>query len=185
MRILALSFLFLCTLYPSVFAQKRGLERDSLPVFIIQDPELAFIIDTFIADSQKFINNSSVTFHININLGNDQMSVSLELKEQNENSDSLILYKNSHCHQAFIQHDDILFFAYIKSSTYAYNYDKLSKMIKRLSNKHSIYFQDPPPDFYDISEWGGNPLEGLLFFSFHEYADKKWYHGMRMFEDDH
>ncbi len=177
--------LFCCILFQSVYAQDDVLERDSLPVFIIQDREFASLVDDFIVNAQNFINNFPVTFHIDINLGNDVMSVGLNLKEHIRNSDSLILYKNTHIHQAFIWHQTILFFTNITSFAYAYNYDMLTGLIKRSPRKQEVYFKDTPPDFYEISEWGGSPLEGLTFSSFHEYDGTKWYHGIRFIDDDH
>ncbi len=177
MKRFVLSFLLCCILYPSVYAQDCGLERDSLPVFVIQDRELATLVNDFIVKAQTLDNNSSTTFHMHINLRDSVVSVSLDMKAQNVNSDSLVLFKNPNWHQAFIRHQDILFFANITSSTYAYKYDVLAEWIKRLPTRQDAYFKDPPPDFYEISTWGGNPLEGLIFSSYHEYDGTKWHHG--------
>ncbi|MDR1756014.1 MAG: hypothetical protein LBR65_03515 [Culturomica sp.] len=178
MKRFLLSFLFCSILYPSVYAQEGGLEKDSLPVFVIQDRKLSSIVDEFIAQSQKFDDKSLITFYIHINLGDKVVSVNLDIKEQSVNSDSLILYKNPHYHQAFIRHQNILFFANITSSAYAYKYDVLAEWIKRLPTRQNVYFKDSPVDFYEISEWGGNPLEGLIFSSFHEFDGTKWCHGI-------
>ncbi len=184
MKRLLLSFLFCSILYPSIYAQESGLERDSLPVFVIQDRKLASIVDEFITEAQNFDNNSPTKYYIHINLGDNIVSVNLDIKEQNANSDSLILYKNPHWHQAFIWHQDILFFVNITSSAYAYKYDMLIDWIKKLPIRQVVYFRNPPLDFYEISEWGGNPLEGLIFSSLHEFDGTKWYHGIRAYEDD-
>lgn len=182
MRKIAMGLLFCCALYPSVYAQEGGLERDSLPVFVIQDREFASIMDNFIDKAQIIDCDAPTAYHIYINLFDigltDEIHFLLDRRKQNESSDSLILYKNPHYHQAFIQHRDVLFRANIHSYANSFNYHLLTKMLEVLPNKQSIYFKDPPPGFYDLNRRGGNPLEDTIFDSFHEYDGSKWSHGI-------
>ena len=188
MRRIVFGFLFCCTLCSSVLAQEVGLERDSLPVFIIQDRELASIVDNFIAESQKIECNAPTAYHIYVNLSDinltDQVHFLLDRREQNEISDSLILYKNPNYHQALIRHKNVLFRVNIHSYANSFNYPRLTGMLTVLPEKQVVYFQDPPPDFYDLNRRGGNPLEDTLLDSFHEYDGTKWYHGIRVYKDE-
>lgn len=189
MRKITLCFMLCCTLYASVYAQEGRLERDSLPVFVIQDEGLASIVDNFIVEARKLDYQSPATFHVYITLYNiglsDEIHFLLDLRKQSEISDSLILYKNPHYHQAFIQHRDVLFRANITSYSDSFNYHLLTKMLKVLPRKQSIFFKDPPPDLYELNRRGGNPLEDTILDSFHEYDGKKWYHGIRIYKDDY
>ena len=188
MRKIAFSFLFCCTLYTGMYAQECGLQRDSLPVFVIQNRELASIVDDFISETQRINYDAPAAYHIYISLfdrgSSDEMHFLLDLRKQSENSDSLILYKNPHFHQAFILHRNVLFRANITSYAASFNYHLLTTMLKALPRKQSIYFKDPPPDFYDLNRRGGNPFEDTIFDSFHEYEGTKWYHGMRVYKDE-
>lgn len=188
MRKIVLSFLFYFALYSSVFAQERGMERDSLPVFVIQDRELASIVDDFIDMAQKIDNDAPAAFNISITMSDigltDEINFWLNLREQNENFDPFILYKNPHFHQAFILHRNVLFRANIHSYAASFNYHLLTKMLEVLPKKQSIYFKDPPPDFYDLNLNGGHPLEDTILESFHGYDGTKWYHGIRIYEDE-
>lgn len=188
MKRIALIFLFCCMLYTSGYAQKGGLEKDSLPVFIIQDRELASIVDDFIAKAQKIDCHAPTAYHIYVNLYDinltDEVHFLLDRRIQHESSDSLILYKNPYYHQAFIRHRDVLFRANIHSYADSFNYHLLTEMLKVLPEKQAIYFKTPPPDFYDLNQRGGHPMEDTILDSVHEYSRKKWFHGIRIYKDD-
>ncbi len=186
MRKIVVGFLLCWVLYPSVYAQKGGIERDSLPVFVIQDRKFASIVDDFIDNAQKIDDHTATAFNISITLSDigltDEIQFWLNLRKQSEFSDSLILYKNPHSHQAFILHRNVLFRANIDSYATSFNYHLLTTMLKMLPEKRVVYFRDAPSDFYDLNRNGGNPLEDTILESFHRYDGKKWSHGV--FEDD-
>lgn len=186
MRRIVLIFLLSYALHPSVYAQECGLERDSLPVFVVLDETLGAILDDFIAEAKKIDCLTPTAYHIYIDLFDigltDEMHFLLDRRKQNENCDSLILYKNPHYHQAFILQKGVLFRANIHSFADSFNYHLLTEMLKVLPEKQAINFKVPPSDFYDLNQIGGNPLEDTILDSFHRYDEKKWSHGV--FEDD-
>lgn len=187
MRRIVLNFLFCCTFCTGVYAQDGGLQRDSLPVFVIQDQEFASIVDDFIDKAKKIDNHTSAAFNISITLSDigltDEIHLWLNLREQCEFSDSLTFYKNPHSHQAFILHRNVLFRANIDSYATSFNYHLLTEMLKVLPKKQSILLKAPPPEFYDLNRSGGNPLEDTILESFHEYDGKKWFHGINIIDD--
>ncbi len=188
MKKVVLGLLFCWAFYPNLYAQKDGIERDSLPVFVVKDQELASIMDDFIDKAREFENHPAAVFNISITLCDvgltDEIRLWLNLREQCEFSDSLILYKNPHSHQAFILHRNVLFRANIDSYANSFNYHLLTKMLKVLPKKQSIYLANPPSGYYDLNLNGGDPMKDTLLESFHEYDGTKWYHGIREIVDD-
>jgi hypothetical protein len=172
----------------NAYAQDGNLERDSLPVFVIQDEELRSIFDDFIAEARKMGYHNSQDYGANINVVHinftDEMSLLLNVRKQHETLDFGVLYRNPNYHQAFIKHNDILVRTHIKSYSNSFNYHILTGMLKVLPVKQTIYFKDPPSGFYDLNRMGGDPMDDTLLDSYCEYYDTKWHRGIRITEEE-
>jgi hypothetical protein len=144
MKKIAFSFLFGCILCTSVFAQDSGLERYSLPVFIIQNCELASLVNDFIEDSKCLDNDHPlVIFYISFDfIGDDSIYVTLRADKPSKDSDSLILHQDPHGQLALIRHGDVLLRADIDySRDPVFNYQVLTDMLKTLPDKQTVYLK--------------------------------------------
>lgn len=181
MKTITFCILFLCLFCSQGYAQDEVLERYSLPVFTIQDSELAAIVDEFLVVVQNIEGDYSSVLYIYVYIEQYYGTIhfNLKLSKQIDTFDSLVLYKNPNYYQAFVQHNNVLFRLNIESYGSVFNYDLVTNMIKRLPNKQSVYFKDPPPGYYDINLRGEGSTANSIYDSFHEYNGVEWYHGIR------
>ena len=157
----------------SLFAQDRALEKDSLFVYTVIDKDITAFLDTFILETRN-VPYPSKDYFIYINIGNnDYLEIILDCRKQNEDLDSIILYKHPYYHQAFILHQDILFQANFESYDVT-NYCKLAEWLKKVHKKQCVYFKNPPPDFYDNSGKGEIDYEDELMGWLVDFYDGKW-----------
>lgn len=188
MKGMVLISLFVCAFCLSVNAQGNGLEKKLLPVFVIQDLELARIVDGFIADAKNKEQDTPTVYNIYIDLYDivaaNEFHMILDRRKHYASLDSMVFYKNPNYHQALIKHKGVLFRTNITSHASIFNYDALSDLIKRLPIRQEAYFKDPPPDFYNLNLRGGNPFKDTILDSYYEYDGTKWHCGFRAFEDD-
>ena len=164
---------FFCTTGISLFAQDRALEKDSLFVYTVINKDITAFLDTFIMETHC-IAYPSKDYFIYVELGsNGYLSIIMDCRKQKENSDSIIMFKHTYYHQAFILHQDILFRANFASMDVT-NYCKLTEILEKVHIKQCVYLKDSPQGFYDTSGKGEIDNEDELMGWLVDYYEGKW-----------
>jgi hypothetical protein len=149
-----------------LLSQESTFQKDTLPIFVVKDKNIAVYIDSFLFDTyHRYDNFSDGLFVMYIGLFDkkenelDKMKITLFLRKQDKDSDPIILYKNPNYQQAFVLHRSVLFQANFKSYFDPANFQKLPEILKELPIKQRVYFKEPPPEFYDVRLHGEIPYE--------------------------
>jgi len=147
MKKLFLFFIF-SILWLSSFSQEDKLEKDSLPIYVVIDENIAAIIDSFIMDAQS-INYHFMDYFIYFDLfDNGNFTLNLNTRKQKRTLDSIVLYKHPNCFQVFVQHSSLL----IETTICKFpNFDCKNcypiEILKDVGIKQSIYYDEIPVDY--------------------------------------
>ena len=166
----------------SLFAQDRALNKDSLFIYTVIDKDITVFLDTFIIETRN-VEYPSKDYFIYISIWDDDLTIIMDCRKRKECLDSIILYRHPFFHQAFIQHQDILFQANFELSDTT-NYCKLTDLLKKGHEKQCVYFNNPPPDFYDTSRKGEIDYEDELMSWLIDYYHGKWQEKFKIYYPD-
>lgn len=183
MKKLVLCILFCWAFCSNTYAQSENIGTDSLPVFAIQDRELADVFDDFI-DRAKDIDRTGTIFGVSFGLFDEghpkgEMYVYMYVVRPAEPypQDSLTLYRPHEFNWGFIQHRDILFRAQFHSYATEFNYYMLTDRLKKLPKKQKVCMKLPPQGYYDSRpayEYNDRRLDCL-----YSYDGEKWVYGIK------
>jgi hypothetical protein len=164
------------------FGQNSTVQKDSLPVYTIINPELASLIDSFVMDAKYY--KFPVKFLIYIdtystndadndayNDANNRFSLSLNCNRQDS-----ILYAHPYCQRVFILHNNYLF------ATVLCNFPNLDtikipdKFIAKTNKKQEVYYNNTPQDYFRDNKVKGEIIyEDQLYSWGYEYEDGEFY----------
>ncbi len=159
----------------SLFAQNESLKTGSLPVFAVADKDVSAFLDSFIIEAQNYNSHYlSIAFFMYIDLYDSKdmpYGLDLELRKQEEHSDSIILYKHPNCRQIVVSHNNHLFVTTIcKYPNFDNKVRTPTAVLKKTKKKHKVYYQKPPLDYFrDNPTKDGVPYENKLFGWYYYY----------------
>lgn len=170
----------------SLFSREKCLEVNSLPVFTVIDKEVSAILDSFIIETQKCRDHyPSVSFIMYIDLyDNDDIpfGLGLELRKQEQSSDSIILYKHPNCRQVLVSHNDHLFQTIIcKRPDFDNKIQPPNAILKKTETKQRVYYKEPSLDYFRENPVKGEiDYESQLLGWLYDYCHGQWIEAIKI-----
>ena len=115
---------------------------------------------------------------------NDDISfgLGLELRKQEQSSDSIILYKHPNCRQVLVSHNNHLFQTIIcKRPDFDNKVQPPNAILKKTEKKQRVYYKEPPLDYFRE-----NPVKGEMVYEsqllgwLYDYYHGQWLEAIKI-----